>query len=217
MNEDAPDRLREDLAFCGLIAADVSHELRNVLSVIGEYAGLLDDLIGLAEQGKPADYAKLRKLSANIARQVKRGTETMERFSRFAHAADGQTSGFDLAALVENLAALLQGRVSLAGCRLEAELPAQSLPVRGDPFALQHLVFLSIQWVLDSLEKGESVRVKLLPQGPAAVICVSGPAAGGGADRVRQQVAAAAGGCQGTIETAWANGILSLTITLPIH
>ena len=40
--------------------------MRNVLSVIGEYAGLLDDLLTLAEKGKALDHAQLKKLSANI-------------------------------------------------------------------------------------------------------------------------------------------------------
>ena len=60
---------REDLAFFGKIGADVTHEMRNVLSIVGENAGLLDDQLALAESGKALDYEKLKKLSARITRQ----------------------------------------------------------------------------------------------------------------------------------------------------
>ena len=66
MNEDLHSRLRqEDLAFFGMMGAEVSHEMRNVLSIISEYAGLLDDLLRLAEKGKALDHVRLKKLSAN--------------------------------------------------------------------------------------------------------------------------------------------------------
>lgn len=218
MNE-AAHRLREDaLALAGMIGADVSHEVRNVLAIIGENAGLLDDLVGIAEKGKPLDYAKLRKLAASIARQVKRGTETMERFSRFAHAADEPIASFDLAALVENMAALAQRRVTLAACRLEVERPDQALPVRADAFALQHLVFSAIQAVLESAEKSEPIRVKVARQGTAAAVCISGAAAGGDlSDPTRQQLSAAAADRGVRLETSLADGVFSLIFTIPIQ
>lgn len=218
MNEEGHRRLEDRLAFCGAIGADVSHDLRNVLSVIGEHAGLLDDLVGLAEHGKPVDYARLRKAAADIARQVRRGTEMMERFSRFTHATDEPTTSFDLTALVENMAALAQRRVTLAGCRLQTELPGQAIPTRGKPFALQQVVFRSIERILESLPKGEPVRVKLTSQGPTAVLCVSGPAAGREPSvRILEQLSAALDECRGRIETSLANGILSLVVAIPIQ
>jgi len=201
-----------------MIGADVSHEVRNVLSVIGEYAGLLDDLVGLADKGRPLDHAKLRNLSTNIAKQVRRGTETMERFSRFAHAADEPLASFDLVALVENMVALVQRRAALAGCRVQAEFSPPAIPVRGDPFALQHLVFSAIQAMLESLEKEEPIRVKVARRGPEAVLCVSGPAAGGEpSGRISEQLSAAVDKCRASLETSLADGVLSLVFTIPIQ
>jgi hypothetical protein len=189
--------------------------MRNVLSVIGEYAGLLDDLIGLAEKGKPVDHAKLRKLSASIARQVKKGTETMERFSHFAHAADEPMASFDLTALAENVVALGQRRVALAGCRVEAELPDKPFPMRGEPFAVQHALFSCIQFVTQSIASGESIRVKLASQGPTAALCVSGPTGGGPAREIPQGLLEVVGRLKGTLETTQTDGMLSLVLTFP--
>ena len=201
-----------------MIGADVSHEIRNVLSVIGEYAGLLDDLTGLAEKGGSLDYAKLRRASQSITKQVKRGTLMMERFSRFAHAADEPVASFDLGALVENMAALAQRRAALAGCRLEAEPPGQAMPVQGDPFALQHLVFSAIQAMLEFSDKGEHLRVSAAREGAAAAVCISAAAAGGEpSGRIRQQLAAAADECGASLKTSWAEGRLSLILTIPVE
>jgi nitrogen fixation/metabolism regulation signal transduction histidine kinase len=214
MTEDDRRARQDDLAFCAMVGADVTHDVRNVLAIIGEYAGLLDDLLGLAERGKPLDGAKLRDLSAKITRQVRKGTETMERFSRFAHAADEPTTSFDLSALVENVVALAQRRVALAGCRLEAELPDRPVPMRGNPFAVQRAVFSCIQRIVESLAQGESVRVKLVAQGPAAVLHVSG-AGGELAGGVPQGLSAIVGQWKGTVETTWAEGIVSLVLSIP--
>ena len=216
MNEELHHRVREDdLAFFGRIGADVSHEMRNVLSVIGEYAGLLDDLLALAEGGTPADPAKLKTLAVSMTRQVRKGTEVMERFSRFAHAADGQTASFDLAALIENMAALAQRHATLAGCRLETELPDQPIPVRTNPFSLQHVIFSAIQMILESMEKGELVTIKPVAQEAAAAIFISGRTTGEGSGRLAP-LSAVMSELKGEIETSWAEGRLSLILTLPI-
>ena len=44
---------RTDLQFFGRIMANVSHEFNNVITIIGELSGLLRDLAGLAERGRP--------------------------------------------------------------------------------------------------------------------------------------------------------------------
>jgi C4-dicarboxylate-specific signal transduction histidine kinase len=210
---------QDSLAFFGKIGADVSHEMRNVLSVIGENAGLLDDLVALADRKKPLDCARLKKLSASIARQVVRGTEAMERFSRFAHAADEPTASFDLAAVTRNMAALAQRRVTLAGCRLEAELPPEAIPLRADPFRLQHAVFAAIECVLGTLESGGAIRMQLSRQGPKALILLSGSAGGGAGEpsgRVSPQLSAIVDDLKGSVETSWVDGTLSLTLAIPI-
>ena len=76
LSEEALRRHRaQELAFFGEIGASVSHEMRNVLSVVAEYAGLLDDLLVGAEGGKPLDPVRLKKLATGITRQVAKGAE----------------------------------------------------------------------------------------------------------------------------------------------
>ena len=218
MNEelDRPPR-EEDLAFFGRIAADVSHDMRNVLSVISEYSGLMDDLLGLAERGSAPDCAKLRQLCAKTAQKLRDGTETMERFSRFAHAADEPTAPCDLTAVTETIAALARRRVALAGSRMEVDLPAKVIAVTTGLFALQHVLFAAIELVVESLDDGAPVHIKLAAEGPAAVITISGSAAcAADLSHRTAQFAAALDQLKGKIETAWTAGIRSLFVTIPL-
>ena len=217
---DGPHRhlCEQELAFFGRIGADVTHEVRNVLSVIGEYAGLLDDLVTLSENAEPVDCAKLQKLSAGLSRQVRKGTDVMERFSRFAHATDDRRTSFDLTELTRNMAAMAQRRVALAGCRLEAELPHEPTPVTSNPFSLQHAIFSAIQVVLDSPERGELVTINLGSKGSTAVISIAN-AATGGAELCSPpaQLSLAMKQLGGTVETSFEDGMLSLRLAVPLR
>ena len=219
MDEQVHSRLREeDLAFLGAIGAHVSHDMRNVLSVVGQYAGLLDDLLGLAERGKALDQAKLRKLAGNIAEQVDKGTLTMERFSQFAHAAGERTASFDVTAVTGNTAALAQRHAALLRCRLETDLPGEEIRVAANQFALQHAMFVAIQLILGSVAEGQVVHVTLVHQGSAAVIRVSGDTTGQG--DLSGQISRLADGMnelKGSVTTSWADGTVLLTLTIPIE
>ena len=207
----------EDLAFLGKIGAGVSHDMRNVLSIIGENAGLLDDQLALAEQGKPLDRERLKKLSSRIARQVSRGTQTMEQFSRFAHAADERKAPCDLTALGETVTALARRYAKLASCTLDVELPEETIPARHSPFRLQRAVFSAIELILESAEQGESVTMKLAARGPTAVIVVSGAAPTGGSLSSRfSQLSAVMNELGGSVETSPADGGGSLILTIPL-
>jgi signal transduction histidine kinase len=214
-----PDRRRqEELAFFGRIGADISHDMRNVLAVIGQYAGLQGDLLALAKRRKPPDCEKLKELCAKIVAQVRRGTEAMDRFSRFAHAADEETASFDLTALADTVTALAQRQAKLARCRLEAELPGEAVPMRASPFRVQHAVFSAVWLMLGALDKGEVLTIRLLRQGPAAAMSFSGSDGGDGENpEGLSRLSALMDALGGSVETARADGVVSLTLTFPIE
>ncbi|MHC4128881.1 MAG: sensor histidine kinase [Planctomycetota bacterium] len=218
MNEEPRDLRDEELAFFGRVGADVTHDMRNVLSVIREYSGLLRDLISAATRKKPLDSEQLKKLSESITRQVRKGTELMERFSQFAHAADEQTASFDLTALTSNTAALAQRSVKLARCTLDLDLPQEPIPVRSNPLSLQHAVFSGIQLILESAGEGEAVAIRVARRAPAAVISIAGRAPADGpppSDRI-DPLSRRMKELNGSVETSSDQGTLSVKLTIPI-
>jgi len=53
----------EGLAFFGAITASISHELNNVIAIIDQSAGLLNDLLAGAQYGRPITNEKLERIS----------------------------------------------------------------------------------------------------------------------------------------------------------
>jgi signal transduction histidine kinase len=219
MDEELCRRLLEkDLAFFGLVAAGVSHEIRNVLSIIGQHAGLLDDFLVASERGKALDSEKLKRLSTKIAGQVKKGTEAMERFSYFAHAADEQTGLVDLGAVARNVVALAERKARLVGCTLQSDLPDQPVETVTHPFSLQHAVFAAVRLMLESAEKGQVVTVHLARKSPGAVISVfSGAISQDGLAGPTAEISELMGVLGGAFETSVQNGRRELVLTLPLR
>ena len=54
------------LQFFGRIAASVAHEIKNVLAIVNENAGLLEDFTVMADRGKPIDPARLKTMAATV-------------------------------------------------------------------------------------------------------------------------------------------------------
>jgi light-regulated signal transduction histidine kinase (bacteriophytochrome) len=213
-------RLREqELAFFAKIGADVTHEMRNVLSIVSENAGLLDDQLARARGRKVPDPAKLKKVAERIARQVKKGVEIMERFSRFAHAADEQTASLDLTALVEGVTLLVQRHVRHLGGSLAAALPDHPIAVTTNPFCLQHALFRCLQMVWQYADKSVPVTVELTNQESTATLTVSGTAAPGSdelPDRL-SELSVLLNELEASADTCSADGTLSLILTLPVR
>jgi C4-dicarboxylate-specific signal transduction histidine kinase len=218
MNQTPNPRPGRESAFFRKIGADVSHEIRNTLSIIAEYAGLAADLLALDEDGRCRDPVRVKELAARIVEQVRAGTETMERFSRVVHAADEQTTSFDLAALTENVAALSRRRAAQSGCRLEVRLPHGKLSVRANPLNLQCVLLSAIELILECRERDTPATIEVSAQGSVAGITISGRARESGnlPDRIAE-ISAVMDLMQGTAKASWEAGILVLTLGLPIH
>ena len=213
-------RLREEeLAFFAKIGADITHEMRNVLSIVGENAGLLDDQLALARGRKVPDPEKLKKVAARIDRQVKKGIEVMERFSRFAHAADEQRTSVDLTALVEDVTVLVQRHVRHLGGSLATALPDGPFPITTHPFSLQYALFGCLQMVWQCADKSRPVSVELSNQERSAVLTVSGAAVPGsdGLSYRISELSVVVNELEASVDTSSEDGVLSLILTLPVQ
>lgn len=110
-NEHSPD---ENLAFFGRVNASISHELKNVMAIISETAGLLNDLNRLASSGRPIDPEMLRLCTESIIEEIHRGFGVIRQMNRFAHSVDHASGEVDLNE-VTRLMVTLAGFLSFAG------------------------------------------------------------------------------------------------------
>ena len=76
------------LQFFGKMSASISHEMKNVMAIINENAGLLEDLTVMAEKGMPIDPERLKTQASRIMKQIRRGDDIIKGMNRFAHSVD---------------------------------------------------------------------------------------------------------------------------------
>ncbi|MBN2140579.1 MAG: HAMP domain-containing histidine kinase [Desulfovibrionaceae bacterium] len=178
MNTQAGPTKREGLRFFGRVSASVSHEIKNVLAVINEGAGLMEDLSLLAEKGLPVEPGRLREVARSILGQVRRGDDIVKNMNLFAHSVDEEVGQVDLAealrltlALCGRFAALKNVSLALGDCA-----PAS---VRTDPYALEHLLHQLIRSALERTEAGATLTLACGPTAGGALITLAGAGWGG--------------------------------------
>ncbi|TWI74140.1 hypothetical protein LZ24_01080 [Desulfobotulus alkaliphilus] len=87
----------EEIHFAGKITASVTHELRNVLAVIRETSGLMQDIMSLQDQGKKiSGEERIQSGFRAISDQIQRGSQLIDRLNRFAHSSDHPEESIDI-------------------------------------------------------------------------------------------------------------------------
>jgi C4-dicarboxylate-specific signal transduction histidine kinase len=157
-----PDALGEGgLRFFGKMTASISHEIKNVLAVINECAGLLDDLTLLAEKGVPLDPAKLKSQAAKIMKQIQRADGIVKVMNRFAHTVDETAKSVDLHDTAEFVAALSARFASMRGVTLEIRRARKPVMVYTNPFLLENVLWLCLDFAMDMAGRGATLVLTL--------------------------------------------------------
>ena len=151
------------LAFFGAITASVSHELNNVISIIDQTAGLLQDLLIGAQHGRPISEERLQRMADNVRNQTERGIGIIKRFNTFGHSADDPVREFELNSLIENLTELNQRFALMKKTSLDFQPADEPLSITNSPFLLQQLLFLCIRRFLSFSQPEDSVFISLRP------------------------------------------------------
>jgi hypothetical protein len=148
------------LQFFGKMSASISHEIKNVMAIINENAGLLEDLTVMAEKGVPIDPQRLRTQADRIMKQIRRGDEIVKGMNRFAHSVDERLRQTDLNDTLA-LVCTLSGRfASMRGVRLELEPSASQIPIVTNPFFLENLLWLCLDFAMGCAGAGKTVLLK---------------------------------------------------------
>jgi len=150
MNGQLENIAESGFQFFGKIAASISHEIKNVLAIINENAGLLEDLTLMAERGMAIDPQRLKALSQTLMKQVKRADTIIKNMNRFAHSADASLQTVDLNDLIELLVALSNRIAAMRGITLNPKLNQNPMTIRTSPFLLLNLLWLCLDFAMDA-------------------------------------------------------------------
>ncbi|WP_428562589.1 MAG: sensor histidine kinase [Solidesulfovibrio sp. DCME] len=168
----------DDLRFFGAVCASVSHELKNVLAVMHEQAGLLGDLALMAERGMPLDPCRLAAAADCLLKQIRRGDAILTHINNFAHTTDPPAPSVNLAKTAALAVGLCRRRAEMRQVCLAAE-PGEAAPVAGDPFLAVRLLAACLDRAMDAPGAEKTIRVaaRNAPHGPAVTLTGLDPAA----------------------------------------
>jgi len=161
--------LRE-VAFLGRITAAFTHEMKNVLAIIKESAGLMEDLFFLSQETPFPHKDRLLRCLATIQAQTKRGVELSGRLNRFAHSPDEELATVELNGVLEQIVFLSERFARLKGIALSLNPHEAALNVLAPPVRLQMILFECLECCWGSTGPGGKIRVSVAPKGKEAVV-----------------------------------------------
>ena len=152
----------------GKISAAISHDLKNVLAIVNENAGLLDDLALRAAKGIDIPPERLSTATARILKQVKRGDTVLKNLNRYAHSTDAPLQQVNVAEMVA-LMVDLAGRQAAMKEVVFTINPAE-VQVNTCAIYLESLVYLVLRQVIDTLPRREAVAITVSEEGDMVLL-----------------------------------------------
>ncbi|WOI58036.1 ATP-binding protein [Palleronia sp. LCG004] len=163
--EDGLRRTQEELVQAGKLAAlgqmsaALSHEFNQPLMAIRTYCGNARAFHRAGQVDRADDTL------ARIMRLTERMAALSKHLTRFARKSDGTSEPVDLAVIVDEALALIEGRLQAAHATVEVTGKAGG-PVVGGMIRLQHVVMNLVVNALDAMPEGREphVRIAIMPQ-----------------------------------------------------
>jgi len=149
-----------DAAFIGKITASATHELRNVLAIVKESAGLIEDIVESSEQRGSPHADRLMRAVGRIREQVKRGADLITSLNKFAHSLDHDEEKIDLNQAVQQVSFLCQRGARQRRQFVEGQPIDREVAVYLNHLRLQMAICATVECCLEQLPEGAKVTVQ---------------------------------------------------------
>jgi signal transduction histidine kinase len=150
---------RKEVAFFGRITAGITHEIKNVLAIIQESSGLMEDVLDVTEDNTFPHKDKFIKSLDRIRRQIQRGTDITTRLNWFAHSPDLSPASLDLNETAEKMVLLASRFARLKNVVLESSPSDPPIVIMSDPVSLEMALFESIEILLKAIDTGGKITL----------------------------------------------------------
>lgn len=162
------------LQFFGRITAGVTHELNNVIAIIRELSGLMDDLMIGAEQSGRVNTEKFKSIINRISDQTVRGEEIVKRLNRFAHSVDVPERDINILETLRDVCALSQRFASVKNIEIILQDAEESGCVTTNPYLFQLAVFSCIDFFFQNIDQFGAVAVQCDAAAEEKTVTISG-------------------------------------------
>ena len=145
--------------FFGKISASISHDIKNVLAVLNENAGLLEDLVLMAEKGAPFNQERVKSLAGSMRKQIQRGDRIAKNMNKFAHSVDKPLNDVDVCETLELVVALSGRLADMRGVNLEPLYTKERICIKTNHFLLENLLWCCLDFAMTSVKEGNTVGI----------------------------------------------------------
>ncbi|MFA4915917.1 MAG: hypothetical protein WC560_04525 [Syntrophales bacterium] len=150
---------KRGLQFFGKISASISHEIKNVLAVLNENAGLLEDLVLIAEKGGTINHERFKSLAGSMKKQVQRADLIVNNMNRFAHSVDEFLYSIDLCETLGLVTSLSVRFADMRGVELCPLYSNDRINITTNPFLLENLLWCCLDFATTVTGEGKTVRI----------------------------------------------------------
>jgi hypothetical protein len=147
-----------EVRFFGRVAASFTHELKNVLAIVRETAGLMDDLLAMTPEGSFTHQPRFQRGVVTILEQVSRGVGLATRMNRFAHSPDHPVASVDLNEAMEQVCFLSERLARIRGVALSVATAEAPVTIVSSPVKVLLGFFKAYECCWNNLAPGGSVR-----------------------------------------------------------
>lgn len=161
-----------EIKFFGRITAGFTHELKNVLAIIRESAGLMEDILSLYKQESFPHLERFLRAVQGIQGQVSRGVELSTRLNRLAHSPDQMTAIIDMNDAALQITLLAQRFARLKGVTFRVE-PGDPPPmVLANPVHVQMAMFLALENCWNQMDSGGEIVLRPEKKGVSVAVSI---------------------------------------------
>lgn len=138
------------------ISAIVTHEIRNVLAIINENSGLLEDLAMMSGDNGNVPGERVKTMVAKVGSQVERANRLMKDLNTFAHSGDTPFGSIDLQENIRIMTALTQKKA--AAKKLEIDVRGErGVLLTTKPLLFNALLYTCLVGIYEAVSFGEKI------------------------------------------------------------
>jgi signal transduction histidine kinase len=150
-----------EAAFLAAMTGSATHEVRNVLAIIKESAGLVEDMLHVFAKKGTLDPEKIYRAVDRIDVQVKRGADLLTNLNRLSHTLDSEQALVELNHEVEQAVFLSQRFARKKGHRVVAQPSESETRVTVHPLHLHMAFFSAMECCMEALPDGAAITLSV--------------------------------------------------------
>jgi C4-dicarboxylate-specific signal transduction histidine kinase len=170
------DAENREAAFIARMTASTTHELRNVLAVVKESAGLVEDLTLATQRRQAVNPDKFLQAARRIDAQVVRAADLLTSLNRLAHGLDHASEAVDLVQQAHVVCLLYQRFARMRRLRLDVDATSEPRLVQANTLRIQMAIAAALDCCLQQLPEDSEVTFQVGGRGPATALTVTGQA-----------------------------------------